>query len=502
MKKIGSLLLVFVLLFAASPLALADEGDLIDPEWYTPGMFTDVPEGAWYEDALADCYDSGLVNGDSETTFDPDGVVTIAQAVTFAARANDYLGSFDGSVFETTDPWYLTYARYAQENGIIAEGQFVNMEAPATRRDVAIIMASALPEDYTDSDYDFYIPLTVSSYEAVNRVDDGAIPDVPAGDPGYEAIYKLYRAGILTGGEGGAFRPDEVITRAEAVVLLDRLVFEWYRPRFMLTRDGLYNVYLGGIGLKSPAGFTVDDTYNDLVDLSVYDADGFPAVSIQILSLPHYNITQEQFEEYGQELFSSFLYIMGTEFEDGAPVIVESTFAGLPAYTFTDTYSVDVGGELGVITTSIRADLTFNALNSTLVCATFEYYQDEAGAAYLPAYESMLASAVVNESDTGGELNEDLAATMDKLAEFVPQYLEFAQRFADTLQKELPDLYDELIDQTTQLAELAAELSSLETADLSGADLMYIMTRLQELLSAIPGGEELLDGLFGEQGGI
>ena len=49
--------------------------------------FTDVPSGAYYEDAVAWAVKNGITGGTSATTFDPNGFCTRAQAVTFLWRA-------------------------------------------------------------------------------------------------------------------------------------------------------------------------------------------------------------------------------------------------------------------------------------------------------------------------------------------------------------------------------------------------------------------------------
>ena len=49
--------------------------------------FTDVPSGAYYEDAVAWAVNNGITGGTSATTFVPNGVCTRAQAVTFLWRA-------------------------------------------------------------------------------------------------------------------------------------------------------------------------------------------------------------------------------------------------------------------------------------------------------------------------------------------------------------------------------------------------------------------------------
>ena len=51
------------------------------------GVFTDVPAGSYYEDAVIWAVDKGITTGTSATTFNPNGICTRAQAVTFLWRA-------------------------------------------------------------------------------------------------------------------------------------------------------------------------------------------------------------------------------------------------------------------------------------------------------------------------------------------------------------------------------------------------------------------------------
>ena len=47
--------------------------------------FTDVPQSQWYYSNVVRAYESGLVNGLTDTTFGPDQNMTYAQAVKLAA---------------------------------------------------------------------------------------------------------------------------------------------------------------------------------------------------------------------------------------------------------------------------------------------------------------------------------------------------------------------------------------------------------------------------------
>jgi phosphoribosylamine-glycine ligase len=61
--------------------------------------------------------------------------------------------------------------------------------------------------------------------EAINIVDDGAIPDVDMSADYADAVYLLYRAGVLTGSDSmGTFAPKSVISRAEAAAVITRII--------------------------------------------------------------------------------------------------------------------------------------------------------------------------------------------------------------------------------------------------------------------------------------
>ena len=58
--------------------------------------------------------------------------------------------------------------------------------------------------------------------EAVNDVK--SIPDVPTTHPQAEAIYRLFRAGVMVGTDlSGTFRPENSLTRAEAAAVVLRM---------------------------------------------------------------------------------------------------------------------------------------------------------------------------------------------------------------------------------------------------------------------------------------
>lgn len=176
---------------------------------YFQDQFTDVPANQWYTNNVAEAFELGLMKGDSNTSFDPYGSVTVAQAVTMAARIHSiYTRGYED--FQQTGNWYQVYLDYAYENGIISLAYYnCDVSQKASRAQFAEIFANSMPAE---------------GLPAINNVSDGAIPDVGMGNRYAEYVYKLYRAGILTGSDAnGTFNPSTYITRAEAAAIVSRM---------------------------------------------------------------------------------------------------------------------------------------------------------------------------------------------------------------------------------------------------------------------------------------
>ncbi len=76
-------------------------------------VFTDVAEGSWYYDYVYSAVAVGLIDGVTETTFEPESGFTVAQAIKIAACLHQYY--YDGSVTLENDPevWFKSYISYA-----------------------------------------------------------------------------------------------------------------------------------------------------------------------------------------------------------------------------------------------------------------------------------------------------------------------------------------------------------------------------------------------------
>ncbi len=186
---------------------------------YASGQFTDVPSSAWYAENVESAYKLGLMKGSSDTTFNPQGNITIGETIALSCRLYSiYYG--DGEKFAETDPWYKAYVTYAADKGII-KNKYDDYNASATRADFARILAAALPS---------------KALEKINDIKSGAIPDIAYGENYENAVYKLYRAGILTGSdEIGTFAPTSYISRGEVATIAARMADKKLRKNVSLS---------------------------------------------------------------------------------------------------------------------------------------------------------------------------------------------------------------------------------------------------------------------------
>ena len=187
--------------------------------------FVDVPEDAWYHDEVMGAVYTGIINGKSATEFKPDDLLTYAEAIKLAACMSQvYL---NGNVTLTSGtPWYQPYVDYCKINNIIKKNYDYN--ANATRAGYIEIFASALPD---------------SAFEEINNIPNGSILDVKSGATYAHYVYKMYRAGILTGVDAlHNCKPDDNIKRSEVAAIISRMMDEGNRVKFdMSDPDGNKN---------------------------------------------------------------------------------------------------------------------------------------------------------------------------------------------------------------------------------------------------------------------
>ena len=260
-KRLITFILALVMCFSAAlPASAAFEPVRPDPGFADTGSH-------WAKEYINVCYRLGLMSGKSDKSFDPAGNLSLAEAITVAVRLADIYAGGDGVLDQSGGRWYDSAVAKAKELGLITEGQYTDYGRPALRRELAGLLAHALPE---------------SEYEAINKITK--LPDVSAATEFYKEIFLLYNAGILTGSDNyGSFLPDNSITRAELAAILCRLVQPETRKQLNLAAKPAdltvwsTDSFLYVDGIAFPGIVTIDgepciigDTFNDTYSCGRY----------------------------------------------------------------------------------------------------------------------------------------------------------------------------------------------------------------------------------------
>lgn len=191
-------------------LALLISGNLTA---FADTTYTDVKESDYFYISVEVATERGFIHGIGNNQFDPQGILTVAQAVKLSACIHANFHEKDIKPYDNSNHWADSYYDYAVENGIIKETDFLKTELDnaITRDRLFYIFANTLPD---------------SEYIEINEI--GFAPEKPTAD----YIKKLFCAGIIIGNENG-FELENTITRADSSLVVSRLT-TYSRRRIVL----------------------------------------------------------------------------------------------------------------------------------------------------------------------------------------------------------------------------------------------------------------------------
>ncbi len=170
-------------------------------------IFADIPSGAYYEDAVDWAMKNSTVNGVSSTAFDPDGICTRAQAVTFLWRTagnpepeSTKMPFVDVSV----DSYYYKAVLWAVENGITKGTSDTTFSPDMTcnRGHIVTFLWRTAKSPTSGSTNPFV--------------------DVPANTYYTDAVLWAVENGVTRGTTDTAFSPAQGCTRAQIVTFIYR----------------------------------------------------------------------------------------------------------------------------------------------------------------------------------------------------------------------------------------------------------------------------------------
>ena len=174
------------------------------------GVFVDVAEGSYYEEAIDWAVEKGITNGVSSNMFAPNDPCTRAQIVTFLWRAAGSPAPKSMSSFTDVpaDAFYAKAVAWAVENGITSgtgESKF-SPNATCTRAQAVTFLYRASGSPAVSSSAEFSDVATNAYYA--------------------DAVAWAAKKGITTGIGGGLFGSDNDCTRGQIVTFLWRAMAE------------------------------------------------------------------------------------------------------------------------------------------------------------------------------------------------------------------------------------------------------------------------------------
>ena len=214
--------------------------------------FSDT-QGHWAEEAIDRWSEYGVVNGTSETTFNPNGNMTRAQAAQVFVNLLKLTGSSDLSGFTdvSADAWYADALSTCVANGILngMGNGTMDPDGTITREQFFVMFARALG-----------IPEETSLNQ--NFADAGSISSWARG-----AVYALINRGYVSGMSATSVAPLANINRASVMSLLDQTIVSY------VTTDGSVTVNENGVVLVLADNVTLSGSGDVLVVVAQADAN-------------------------------------------------------------------------------------------------------------------------------------------------------------------------------------------------------------------------------------
>lgn len=176
--------------------------------------FADVTADKWFYEAVKFAYEAGLMNGEGTNTFNPNGNLNRAMLVTILYRLEQSPAVTESSKFSdvAAGQWYTEAVIWASENGIV--NGYENGTFAPTNKVSREEMAAMLMRYAEFKGIDVSAGKDLSGYSDAGKVAGWAKPNLSWANS----------AGLIQGDENNNLNPQGKATRAEAAMILMRLV--------------------------------------------------------------------------------------------------------------------------------------------------------------------------------------------------------------------------------------------------------------------------------------
>lgn len=179
-------------------------------------VFDDIEGYEWAEEHILALYNKGVIDGTAKKQFSPQLTVTREQFVKMASALCSLPDEISDAGFDDVQKgaWYERYVNGAKQIGMISgkSEELFGIGESITRQDAAVILFNALKAE---------------NPEAVEGVQTDKLEYKDAGDISSYALYAvstLSKLGVLNGDTAGNFMPTANATRAEAAVMINKVL--------------------------------------------------------------------------------------------------------------------------------------------------------------------------------------------------------------------------------------------------------------------------------------
>ena len=198
--------------------------------------FSDVGDDHWAAPGITRWSENGIVNGYEDGSFRPSQIITRGEMAALLSGVFSWNDTAENSFSDLpADRWYTGYMLKAAAAGVMqGSGGMARPEAAITRQEAAVM---------------YYRAFGLTAVESEMR-----FPDSDRVAPwAQEAVNTLLAMGWIQGTETGAFEPEKLLTRAQAVTMLDNMVADY------IDRPGAIQREETGTVLVASAGTTLQN---------------------------------------------------------------------------------------------------------------------------------------------------------------------------------------------------------------------------------------------------
>ncbi len=259
MKKIMTIIILIAMISSSLVFSI--------PVCAEESLFSDVIISKWYYSDVKYVYENRIMNGVTDTKFDPSGTLTRGMCATIIYRMAGSPQTEAENKFDDVKAgkYYTKAVTWAQSKGIV-KGKTATTFTPEgniTRAEFATMLYRYLESA------DLILPVTREG----SPIDRDLIPSFAI-----KAVDNMYLAEVINGRENGAFDPNASITRAETAAMIARFNRNAKASNMVLGVLTDNTVTLGWMinalyELEGKPEVTDWSPFDEISDMAIYDPD-------------------------------------------------------------------------------------------------------------------------------------------------------------------------------------------------------------------------------------